>query len=76
LQLRGKHADRWYLADLGPGHTLVASCPSCKHKATLDVLALEKKLGPFETIEQVRRRVRCSRCGKRGNRLLVVSERR
>lgn len=68
--------DPKFLADLGPGHRLVASCPSCKHKATLDLRKLEQKLGPYAEIAHVRGRVRCSRCGKRGNRLLLISERR
>jgi len=68
--------DPKFLGDLGPGHRLIAACDSCKRRTTLDVLKLEQKLGPYYEIEHVRNRVRCSRCGKRSKRLLLVSERR
>ena len=68
--------DPKFLADLGPGHRLIAFCPSCERRKTLDVNALEKTLGPYYEIEAVRKRVRCSGCGARTKQLHLVIERR
>ena len=51
-------------------------CSSCKRRKTLDVIELEKRLGPFYAIEDVRKRVRCSSCGARTKQLHLVIERR
>jgi hypothetical protein len=42
----------------------------------LDVNKLEQRFGPFFTLDEVRARVRCTKCRRRTNELRLVSERR
>lgn len=65
-----------FLADLGRGHRLYGHCPRCKRTKMLDVNKLEQRFGPYFTIDDVRKRVRCSACGQRTRQLRMVVERR
>jgi hypothetical protein len=52
------------LADLGPRDRLDAHCHRCRRSRQLDVLALLAAYGPVP-LDQLRRRLRCARCGAR-----------
>jgi hypothetical protein len=64
------------LADLGRGHRLYANCPKCRRTKVLDVDKLEQRFGPFFTIDEVRRLVRCTKCRQRTQTLRILTERR
>jgi hypothetical protein len=65
-----------FLADLDRGHRLYAHCPKCKRTKVLDVAKLEQQCGPFATLDEVRKRVRCTECKRRTNELRLVADRR
>jgi len=65
-----------FLADLGRGHRLYASCPKCRRTKVLDVNKLEQRFGPFFTLDEVRARVRCTKCRQRTQTLRLLTERR
>lgn len=65
-----------FLADLGRGHRLYAHCPNCKRTKVLDIDKLERQFGPFFTLDEVRKRVRCTKCRQRTQTLRLVAERR
>jgi len=65
-----------FLADLTRGHRLYGHCPKCGRTKVLDVNKLEQRFGPFFTLDEVRARVRCTKCRRRTNELRLVSERR
>ena len=68
--------DPKFLADLVRGHRLYANCPKCKRTKLLDVDSLERRFGPFFTLDEVRQRVRCTKCRKRTQTLRLLVERR
>jgi len=41
-----------------------ATCRNCRHRASLSPLGLAKRLGYDRTLEGLRRRLRCSKCGE------------
>ena len=49
----------------GLGVRLLAICESCWHTAELDIPDLLCQLGPDCTSRDVRRRLRCAKCGTR-----------
>ncbi|MBM3485134.1 MAG: hypothetical protein FJX67_00650 [Alphaproteobacteria bacterium] len=55
----------------GIAHRLTAICETCLHSARLDREALIACLGPNATTAELRRRLRCSRCGGRDIALQV-----
>jgi hypothetical protein len=65
-----------FLADLGRGHRLYGHCADCKRTKMLDVNKLELRFGPFFTLDDVRKRVRCTKCRRRTQQLRLVVERR
>jgi hypothetical protein len=65
-----------FLADLGRGHRLYGHCANCKRTQMLDVDKLEQRFGPFFTIDDIRKRVRCTKCKRRTQQLRLVVERR
>jgi hypothetical protein len=65
-----------FLADVGRGHRLYAYCPACRRIKLLDVDKLERRFGPFFTIDEVRKRVRCTKCRQRTATLRLLAERR
>ena len=82
-QLRSYIAEvvRWnpepkFLADLTRGHRLYGHCAKCGRTKVLDVNQLEQRFGPFFTLDEVRARVRCTKCKRRTNELRLVSDRR
>src|SRR6185503_5091705 len=68
--------DPKFLADLVRGHRLYANCPKCKRTKLLDVDKIERRFGPFFTLDEVRQRVRCTKCRKRTQTLRLLVERR
>ena len=65
-----------FLADLTRGHRIYGHCSKCRRTKVLDVNKLEKRFGPFFTLDEVRARVRCTQCKRRTNELRLVSDRR
>jgi hypothetical protein len=65
-----------FLADLGRGHRLYAMCPRCKRTKRLDIDELERRFGPFFTLDDVRKRLRCAKCRQRTRTLRLLAERR
>jgi hypothetical protein len=65
-----------FLADLGRGHRLYAQCASCKRTKRLDIDKLEQRFGPFFTLDEVRKRLRCTKCRQRTRTLRLLAERR
>ena len=65
-----------FLADLTRGHRLYGHCAKCGRTKMLDVNKLEQRFGPFFTLDEVRARVRCTKCKRRTNELRLVSDRR
>jgi len=63
-------------ADLTRGHRLYGHCAKCGRTKVLDVNQLEQRFGPFFTLDEVRARVRCTKCKRRTNELRLVSDRR
>lgn len=54
-----------YISDLLEfGHSLWASCPACRRSVQLDIRAVIARVGPMLTINELRERVRCTRCGQ------------
>jgi hypothetical protein len=68
--------DPKFLADLRLGHRLFAHCPTCKRAVPLDVAKLEAKCGPYATLDEVRKRLRCTKCRQYTQKLRLVIERR
>ena len=53
------------------GLTLTAFCLACDRSRVLDQDALAARFGWDVLVQDIRRRVRCARCGQRPRRLLV-----
>ena len=67
---------RNFLPTWGAAHRLYANCPTCKRTKVLDIDKLEQRFGPFFTLDEVRKRVRCSQCKQRTQTLRLLAERR
>jgi hypothetical protein len=53
------------LGDLGERNELYAYCDSCRHSSRLDLAELRERHGPDLSLNALRSRLRCSRCGAR-----------
>ena len=53
------------LADVDEGYYYGASCRNCNHSARLDLLKLRAHVGDTFPLVQIRKRLRCERCGSR-----------
>jgi hypothetical protein len=53
------------LGDLGERERLYAYCNVCRHSGRLDLVALRKRYGAQLSLNSLRGRLRCSRCGAR-----------
>lgn len=60
------------LGDLGKRQLLYAYCNSCRHSRQLDLKALCERYGPQLSLEDLRSRLRCTRCGVRRSEVLHV----
>jgi bacterioferritin-associated ferredoxin len=60
------------LADLHYTQRVYASCGPCQRAVALDVRQLIERHGPLLTIDEVRRRIKCARCGKRTHDIRIV----
>lgn len=66
-----------HVADLANAQLLIALCRRCKRQAPLDPRQLVRRFGELVTLNEVRARVRCTRCGERTRVVRVeVEERR
>ena len=65
-----------FLADIGPGQRLYGHCPKCRRTKVLDIHKLEQRFGPFFTLDEVRKRLRCAQCNQRTQQMRLTSERR
>lgn len=62
-----------YIGDvLEYGHSIWASCPSCDRHAQLNLRVVIERHGPMLALEEVRGRVRCTKCGRRTGSIRVV----
>jgi hypothetical protein len=51
-------------------------CPRCERTKRLDIDELERRFGPFFTLDDVRKRLRCAKCRQRTRTLRLLAERR
>ncbi len=66
-----------YVRELANAQKLVAICEPCGRRVLLDARQLEHRFGALVTLNDIRARLRCTRCGKRTHALRVeVEERR
>ena len=54
--------------------TLRAFCPTCGRSVPLDHEALARRFGWDVLLEDIRRRLKCQRCGRPADRLMVGHE--
>jgi hypothetical protein len=53
------------IGDLGERERLYAYCDVCRHSGQLDLVALRERYGTQLSLDSLRDRLRCSRCGAR-----------
>lgn len=53
-------------------HILRASCPFCRHTATMRLWQLKSRFDESTSLVDIERRLRCLRCGERGEARLLV----
>jgi DNA-directed RNA polymerase subunit RPC12/RpoP len=53
------------LSDVDEGYYYGASCQKCEHRSRLDLVKLRSYLGEAFPLVQIRKRLRCERCGSR-----------
>jgi ribosomal protein L37E len=63
-----------YVRELANAQRLVAVCEPCGRRALLSPRALERRFGELVTLNDIRARVRCTRCGKRTKAVRVEVE--
>jgi hypothetical protein len=63
------------LADLKPHHILRAQCDGCGHQRRLRLWQITASMRPSTYLTDIDKRLRCTRCGRRGGaRVLVLVE--
>jgi hypothetical protein len=67
-------AEPKYLREMLNAQRLIACCDHCRRRVALDVGQLERRLGQLVTLNAIRARVRCTRCGKRTQNVRVEVE--
>jgi hypothetical protein len=60
------------IGDLAPGAAIYAFCDPCRHSAKLNLVKLRLKYGPGLLLDDVKRCVTCSRCGRRTSEIRLV----
>lgn len=68
--------DPKFLVDVLNGHRLFANCPACKRTVSLDVRKVEQQCGPYATLDEVAKRLRCTKCQQKSSKLRVLFESR
>ena len=61
------------LLDLRPYHILTASCSHCRHKQTKRLWEITAGMPPHTFLSDMEQRLRCRRCGSRGDARLLVT---
>ena len=63
-----------FLADYhAAGHRLYGTCNHCRRSMALNVENVMRRHGPMLTIEELRKRLRCHRCGRNGDVRIVMN---
>jgi transcription elongation factor Elf1 len=60
------------LADLKYTQKLYAHCGPCGRSVPLDVTRLIERYGPTLTVQTLRKRITCSRCGRRTSDVRII----
>jgi hypothetical protein len=55
------------------GHRLYGTCNYCRRSMALDLRHVMRRYGPMLTIEELRGRLRCHRCGRAGDVRVVLN---
>jgi hypothetical protein len=61
------------IGDLSPETAIYAFCDPCRHSATLNLVKLRMQYGPGLLLDDVKRCVTCSRCGRRTAEIRLVN---
>ena len=61
------------LRDLKPYHMLTAVCPACGHRASMRLWRITAGNPEHAFLTTVERRLRCQRCGARGDATVLVT---
>ena len=61
------------LSDLQPYHLLTARCLFCGHKRRMRLWQLKAGRHPAAKLQEVEGRLRCTRCGSRGEAQVLVT---
>ena len=61
------------IGDLAPGCAIYACCDSCQRSAKLNLVRLRMQYGPGLLLDDVKRCVMCSRCGRRTAEIRLVN---
>ena len=69
-------AEPKYLRELLNAQRLYAVCQPCRRRVLLDVRQLERRFGELVTLNAIRARVRCTRCGRRTTTVRIEVESR
>jgi Zn ribbon nucleic-acid-binding protein len=64
--------DRLTLEDLGPWHVLAVMCTHCSHTGQVAPASLRRHFRANQRIQDLEPRMRCTRCGRRGEHGWVV----
>jgi hypothetical protein len=60
------------LGDLGTRQVVVAFCEPCDRFSTLNTRSLIARFGPRLTLDELKARLCCARCGKRSRTIRIV----
>ena len=60
------------VAALCPDDVLTFACPTCGYQASMEARALTERVSPALLIEDLDARLRCTRCGARGEARLIA----
>ncbi|MDH3642164.1 MAG: hypothetical protein OES38_08720 [Gammaproteobacteria bacterium] len=60
------------IKDINSSFTLYAVCVGCARMEPLSAERLKEELGPDTLLEDVRKRLRCQRCGERSGDIRIV----
>ena len=55
------------------GHKVYGTCSHCVRSMALDLPNVMRRYGPMLTIEELRGRLRCHRCGRTGDVRIVLN---
>jgi hypothetical protein len=61
------------IGDLAPGCSIYAFCDSCRRSAKVNLVKLRMQYGPDLSLDDVKRCVTCSRCGRRTAEIRLVN---